>query len=126
VGPPHPVANIRPFRFNIPKNESNLHKKLRLLREDTQEFNKEFWIKHNTDFTAGREAFISKILAERYPNESNKKTISAEDMSEFYKMFLDQQWKTHMTYNREWQKRNFNILALLFGVKIEGLFSRLK
>lgn len=29
-------------------------------------------------------------------------TLSADKMSEFYKSFLDQNWKSHFEYNREW------------------------
>ena len=36
IGPPDPVSNLRRVRFYIPPNESPLHKKYRLLREDTQ------------------------------------------------------------------------------------------
>ena len=36
IGPPDPVSNLRRLRLHVPPDESALHKKCRLLREDTQ------------------------------------------------------------------------------------------
>ena len=94
-----------------------------MLRLDTQEFNQKFWLRHNSEFKKGREAFVKKILAEKYPNEEkHKTTVDASEMSIFYKSFLDAQWKAHLDYNYEWQKRNFAIMFLALRVKIENLF----
>lgn len=64
-------------------------------------------------------------MQEKYPHEVNKKTISTEEMSEFYKSFLDSQWKAHLNYNLEWQKRNFTIAALSLLVGFENLFRKI-
>jgi len=72
-----------------------------------------------------REKFVTKLLKERYPHDVNKKTISTEEMSEFYKKFLDSQWSAHLGYNVEWQKRNFKIAALSFLVGIENILRRI-
>jgi apoptogenic protein 1 len=76
-------------------------------------------------FFQSREKFVDKLLKERYPHEVNKKTISTEEMSEFYKNFLDSQWSAHLSYNIEWQKRNFRIVALSFAVAVENLLRRI-
>ncbi len=71
-----------------------------------------------------REKFVAKVMREKYPHELNKKTISTEEMSDFYKTFLDAQWSSHLNYNLEWQKRNFTIAALSILVGFENLFKR--
>lgn len=40
-------------------------------------------------------------------------------MSEFYKKFLDDNWKIHLKYNFEWYKRNFELLFLTLRVNLE-------
>ena len=48
---------------------------------------------------------MAKTIKEKYPNDP-KKNLTADEMSIFYKEFLDQKWKTHLEYNKEWQKSN--------------------
>ena len=50
IGPADHVSNIRPIRYHIPINESSLHLKYRLLRQETETFNHNFWAKHNKEF----------------------------------------------------------------------------
>ena len=66
-----------------------------------------------------RETYTQKIIKERYPNDASKTSLNAEEMSEFYKDFLDRNWSAHFHYNIEWQKRNFTIvfLSVLVGIQ---------
>ena len=61
--------------------EKCLQVKLRLVRQETQMFNQEFWVEHNTAFKQGRENFINNLLAVKYPTEKDKKTLTSEEMS---------------------------------------------
>lgn len=38
----------------------------------------------------------------RANKQESEDSLSADKMSEFYKSFLDSNWKTHFNYNREW------------------------
>jgi len=122
VGPPHPVSNLRPVRFARPTNETGLAVRLRKLRQDTQQFNQEFWVEHNTSFSEGRRAYISRVMKEKYPGQTDKQTLTAEEMSGFYREFLNSNWKDHVKYNIEWQKRNWKIIGLGGLVQIQKLF----
>ena len=55
--------------------------KLRLLRQQTQDFNQQFWLKHNTEFKKGREDFIKHLLQTKYADQKNKKTLTSDEMS---------------------------------------------
>ena len=121
-GPPHSVSNLKLAKFKKPANENSVEKRLRVLREETQEFHHKFWTKHNTEFTEARKQFVNKLLKEKYSHEKNKKNVSATEMSEFYKSFLDSRWSEHLNYNLEWQRRNFTILYLGIRVKFQKLF----
>lgn len=124
IGPPDPVTNLRQVRLHIPPNESKLHERYRLLREDTHRWNDKFWRRHNRAFARGKEDFVAKVLKERYPGEPGKNTVTAEEMSEFYREHLNSKWRLHLDYNLEWQHRNFRILGLSFLVALENLFRR--
>lgn len=60
-----------------------------------------------------KEAFTK---AHKKPDED---TVSADQMSEFYKTFLDTNWRSHFNYNREWYLRNARILLLSYRTKLE-------
>ncbi|RZB77456.1 dolichyl-diphosphooligosaccharide--protein glycosyltransferase subunit 1-like, partial [Asbolus verrucosus] len=57
-----------------------------------------------------RQKYIEKkqVLGEE------KRQLTADEMSEFYKNFLDKHWETHLRYNFEWYTRNFALLFLAF------------
>lgn len=110
IGPPDPVSNLRPIVFARPAKETYLEKKYREHREDTQRWNQEFWFKHNTNFTKERKEFQESLKAQ------GKVEVTADDMSVFYKRFLDKNWQSHFNYNISWYKRN--LMILLFGIAV--------
>lgn len=50
IGPPDKYSNLRPIHFYIPENESPLEQKLRELRQETQDWNQQFWADQNLAF----------------------------------------------------------------------------
>lgn len=70
-----------------------------------------------------REAYIDKLLTEKYSDQPNKSTLTSDEMSVFYKDFLNRQWSSHVTYSLEWQKRNAKILVLSFLVHCQKWLS---
>lgn len=52
--------------------------------------------------------------------------ISADQMSVFYKSFLDKNRRIHLMYNISWYLKNFEMLTLAFAVEVEKLLSRLR
>lgn len=122
VGPSDPLTNLRPLKLKAVPGESQRETRLRELRLEAQEFNRAFWLKHNREFAEARGEYVRGVLADHYPEAaSNKKTLSADEMSAFYKAFLDDKWKSHLAYNVEWQKRNFAIVALALRIKVEKI-----
>ncbi|XP_015437023.1 PREDICTED: apoptogenic protein 1, mitochondrial [Dufourea novaeangliae] len=115
IGPPDPVSNLRPIIFARPQNETDLEKKYREAREDTQIWNQNFWTSHNASFIEERKRFQNKLKAQ------GKDTITADDMSVFYKQFLDKNWKSHLNYNISWYKRNVKLLCLEIWVRVSKL-----
>ena len=122
IGPPRKISNLRPVKFAVSSEETELQARLRSLRQETQKFNQDWWTKHNTDFREGREEFIKDILETKYPNEPDKTTLSADEMSIFYGDFMNKHWRSHLDYNKEWQKRNWTIIWLMFRVNLQSLF----
>ncbi|XP_043515869.1 COA8 family protein CG14806, mitochondrial [Frieseomelitta varia] len=115
IGPPDPVSNLRPIIFARSENESRLEKKFREAREDTQLWNQNFWTEHNNNFQKERSQFQETLKAQ------GKTSITADDMSVFYKEFLDKNWQMHFNYNIAWYKRNIKLLLLEIRVRISKL-----
>lgn len=51
IGPPNPLSNMRPIVYRIPENETQLEKRLRHLRQETEDWNHEFWSLQNLTFS---------------------------------------------------------------------------
>ncbi|XP_018335542.1 APOPT family protein CG14806, mitochondrial [Agrilus planipennis] len=117
IGPPDPVSNLRPIIRYINLNETVLQKKLRQLHDETQIWNQKFWSEHNARFIQEKHEYIKQ------KSNDDKSNLTPDEMSEFYKSFLDKNWETHVNYNFEWYKRNFSILLLSLRVYLEDIRS---
>nr|XP_057947166.1 cytochrome c oxidase assembly factor 8 [Doryrhamphus excisus] len=126
IGPPNPLSNLRPVVYRVPENESELEERLRTLRQDTEDWNHNFWTKQNIDFSQEKEAFIAsqlkaKGLSER-DEQGRRRALSSEEMAVFYKSFLDKNRERHVIYNKEWYRRNFTITFLMARVTLHNLW----
>ncbi|XP_034248928.1 COA8 family protein CG14806, mitochondrial [Thrips palmi] len=119
IGPPNQLSNLRPVVFSIPRNESKLEREFRLERDKVQKWNEDFWIRHNSAFLKESNEFRHKKL--QSSTDSDNKSLSAEEMSEYYKNFLDKNWRLHVSYNFQWYRKNFNLLYMAFKVQLSKL-----
>uniref|UniRef100_H0XD74 Cytochrome c oxidase assembly factor 8 n=2 Tax=Otolemur garnettii TaxID=30611 RepID=H0XD74_OTOGA len=130
IGPPDKYSNLRPVHFYIPENESPLEQKLRELRQDTQEWNQQFWANQNLTFSKEKEEFIHSTLKakglELRTESGQRATLNAEEMAAFYERFLSKNFQKHMCYNREWYKRNFAITFFMGKVALERIWNKLR
>lgn len=114
IGPPNSISNLRPIIRQRLLHETPLQQKLRELQDETQAWNEKFWSEHNTKFIKEKESYIKS----RLNPDDERKTLTADEMSEFYKAFLDYNWKTHVKYNFEWYSRNLTLLFLALKVNL--------
>ncbi|GLH07609.1 APOPT family protein CG14806, mitochondrial [Gryllus bimaculatus] len=117
IGPPDKISNLRPVIVHIPKEESSIEKQFRLKREEIQKWNETFWSNHNTKFFEQKEKFTANH-AKKYSSESSVSPMTSDEMSVFYKKFLDENWKTHQMYNVEWYRKNIGLLLLALRVTV--------
>ncbi|KAK9765822.1 hypothetical protein K7432_005539 [Basidiobolus ranarum] len=113
IGNPDPISNIRPVKYYVPANESPEDTEWRLWNERVDKLHQDFWSNNNRKFLKEKEEYVSKIKQE-------KGSVSAEDLSIFYKSFLNDSYSRHLNYNKTWIKENFKMLlpglkALLRG-----------
>ncbi|XP_030564427.1 APOPT family protein CG14806, mitochondrial [Drosophila novamexicana] len=120
IGPPDPKSNLRPYVRHYDENETELANKLRLLRIEVEKWNMDFWTKHNQRFYEEKADFI------RLHKLSGNDELSADQMSVFYKTFLDKNRRIHMMYNISWYIKNFDMLTLAFAVEVQQLFNRIR
>ncbi|KAJ8290346.1 hypothetical protein GJAV_G00011690 [Gymnothorax javanicus] len=130
IGPPDRLSNLRPIIYHIPENESPLERRLRHLRQETEDWNHQFWSNQNVTFSKEKDEFIHRFLMSqglsRRDENGRKRTLSTEDMAVFYKEFLEKNCAKHSSYNREWYKRNFSITVLMGRVALHRIWRRLK
>ncbi|KAM4625008.1 cytochrome c oxidase assembly factor 8 [Polymixia lowei] len=117
IGPPNRLSNLRPIIYHIPENETELERRLRNLRQETEDWNQEFWAKQNVTFNEEKDTYIisqlkAKGLSER-DEQGRKQKLNSEEMAVFYKSFLDSNRIRHSNYNKEWYRRNFTITLLM-------------
>ena len=79
-------------------------------------------------FWQEKRAFITNKLREKYngisKNDDQPQVLTAEEMAEFYKAFLDKNYSQHMRYNMQWYKKNFSNLRLALMTWIESKFTK--
>lgn len=112
LGPPDKKSNIRPIVRYIPIDESELQERVRLRRAEVASWVDKFWRNHNKRFITEKEEFIALHKTPEQP------TVPADKMSEFYKAFLDKNWKVHTYFNISWYIKNFELLFLSIQVNI--------
>ncbi|XP_049452726.1 cytochrome c oxidase assembly factor 8 [Epinephelus fuscoguttatus] len=126
IGPPNPLSNLRPIVYRVAENESELEKRLRHLRQETEDWNHEFWTKQNISFSKEKEAFIISQLKAKgltlRDEEGRRRSLNSEEMAVFYKSFLDTNRIRHANYNKEWYRRNFTITLLMAQVTLKNMW----
>ncbi|EDV38440.1 uncharacterized protein Dana_GF19449, isoform A [Drosophila ananassae] len=119
IGPPDAQSNLRPYVRHYGDQETELARKLRLKRIEVEAWNMDFWTRHNKRFYEEKDDFIRL-------HKEGETEVSADRMSEFYKSFLDKNWRIHLMYNISWYLKNFDILTLAAAVQVQRLLSRAK
>ncbi|KAL0969020.1 hypothetical protein UPYG_G00221650 [Umbra pygmaea] len=126
IGPPNRLSNLRPIIYHVPENETELEKKLRILRQETENWNHAFWTNQNVTFNNEKNYFILSQLKEKGITERDekgrKRTLNSEEMAVFYKHFLDENCSRHANYNKEWYRRNFAITLLMGRLAFHNLW----
>ncbi|XP_073426206.1 cytochrome c oxidase assembly factor 8 [Dendrobates tinctorius] len=130
IGPPDRYSNLRPIKYFVPADESPLERKLRDLRQETENWNQRFWANQNLTFLKEKEEFIISNLHAlglgQRDEEGRKRTLDAEVMAYFYKDFLSKNFTKHSQYNREWYKRNFTITFLMAQVTLQRALKKIR
>ncbi|KAL5463294.1 hypothetical protein EMCRGX_G032186 [Ephydatia muelleri] len=142
IGPPDPVSNIRPIKRRDPRNDAE--KALHKLEEDIWKFNHNFWseqnskfdkvstypqsVPHSTILWQCKALFIEKTLSERRQqgNDEPVQKLTANELSAFYKQFLNERYGEQAMYFRCWFQRNVALTWLLLKVRVYNLLRRQK
>eukprot|EP00731_Ephydatia_muelleri_P027794 Em0019g667a len=126
IGPPDPVSNIRPIKRRDPRNDAE--KALHKLEEDIWKFNHNFWSEQNSKFDKCKALFIEKTLSERRQqgNDEPVQKLTANELSAFYKQFLNERYGEQAMYFRCWFQRNVALTWLLLKVRVYNLLRRQK
>ncbi|VDD95977.1 unnamed protein product [Enterobius vermicularis] len=114
VGPPDKVSRIRPIRLRRLHDETSTERKFREFWENMNEWNHRFWETHNLLYEKRKAEFI----AHKKSNSLLHEKPTANELSDFYKSFLNENYESLAAYNREWYSRNFKLLWLAAQVSV--------
>lgn len=89
-------------------------------RAEVHEWVDKFWRNHNKRFFTEKDDFIKKHKT------ADQESVPADKMSEFYKAFLDKNWKMHVYFNISWYIKNFELLFLALQVNLEKGIRRIR
>lgn len=84
------------FRLRRLDNESPLERDYRTAREALNQWNSDFWANHNTLFERQKAEFVEK----KQKQLGRLEHVSANELSEFYRDFLNQRHAAMMAYNK--------------------------
>ncbi|KAI5729053.1 hypothetical protein M8J77_024798 [Diaphorina citri] len=72
-----------------------------------------------------REQYVEEMkmkIAEHKNCHKDDIVVTADEMSVFYKTFLDKHWYIHMNYNMEWYKKNAKLIVLALQSKLYRIY----
>ncbi|XP_046847277.1 COA8 family protein Y39B6A.34, mitochondrial-like [Xenia sp. Carnegie-2017] len=121
-GLPHKDSNIPTIEFSAVKNETKKEKRFRLYKLNLMAWHHEFWLKQNEKFNQEKKEYLQRRKDHRKITEGKE---SADDLSIFYKNFLDRNFYVHFAYQREWYKKNAWLFWFGLLVGIEKLQNKL-
>lgn len=99
-------------------NESELERQYRLAREELNQWNSDFWAEHNQLFDRQKSDFVERKQQELGRLEH----VSANELSEFYRDFLNDRHVAMMAYNKEWYRRNLQLIWPALKVNVVRFF----
>ncbi|KAF8943320.1 hypothetical protein BGZ47_005529 [Haplosporangium gracile] len=105
VGNPHPVSNLRPVLYPIPANESKEDRLFRERCERVDAFNQNFWVNNNAMFNKAKAEYEEKVRA-----TNGNQPVTTDELSVFYKDFLDRAYERQLNYNKQWWIENISLL----------------
>ncbi|XP_072172685.1 COA8 family protein CBG23705, mitochondrial-like [Diadema setosum] len=137
IGPADKRSNLRRVILRQPENESKAERMYREQREDTNEWNHQFWSQQNEKFIKAKEKFVKSRLEEKkreaeISTENSevlsdvKQVLSAEEMAKFYQEFLKDNRKVFQDYNKQWYYRNFSLLIPAIKANLHRLLRKNK
>ncbi|EFP13388.1 hypothetical protein GCK72_021596 [Caenorhabditis remanei] len=122
VGPPDNVSKIRKIMLRRVANESELERQYRTAREELNQWNSDFWAEHNQLFDRQKSDFVEK----KQKALGRLEHVSANELSEFYRDFLNDRHVAMMAYNKEWYRRNLQLIWPALKVNVIRFFRMAK
>ncbi|XP_071795917.1 COA8 family protein CBG23705, mitochondrial-like [Asterias amurensis] len=129
IGPVDKRSNLRQIRFTERDNETETERAYREMREEIYVWNHTFWARHNQNFIEAKEHFVKEVLESKegglLDEDGARRVLSADEMAEFYKEFLQENQQILKQYNRDWYRRNTALLWPAFKVALQRQFRKL-
>ncbi|RDX56729.1 hypothetical protein OH76DRAFT_1336418 [Lentinus brumalis] len=135
VGPPDPISHLRPVIYDDAPPPPPPHVRhpyslreftgdtreyqWKMLRQEIDAFNHNFWKESNTRFYAAKEAVLQSLPEGTTPEQREAA------LTDFYYSWVVQERTRLDKYGEEWRRRNWDAILLGARVHYEKLLSRI-
>jgi hypothetical protein len=119
VGPPDPDSNLCTIKLKPARNKAEL--KLQSLQLKVHDFNHNFWKEHNQQFQKAKSLYISQKLSE---SDMTRDKLTVDELSDFYKKFLNENYVNHKNYLKEWSILNFRLTWEMLKYNVINILRR--
>ncbi|XP_033120990.1 COA8 family protein CBG23705, mitochondrial-like [Anneissia japonica] len=110
IGPINKLSNIRFIDYKRLENESDVERAYREMKEENLKWNHSFWEEQNKLFVKAKEQFTTQMLKlngmDVVNEDGTKNVLTADEMAQFYQLFLEDHKERMASYNKDWYRRN--------------------
>lgn len=117
VGKPQLLSRLRYVEVIRRNDETEREREYRMHYEDIQNWNNEYWSQNNELFNRSKAEYIRR----NFGHMNEQEALSHDQLSDFYRDFLEENRDRHVRYNKIWYKNHISLLHSSICAKLSRL-----
>lgn len=121
VSKPQLLSRLRYVEVIKRQDETRDERAYRLHYEELQKWNNHYWAENNELFNKSKADYIKR----NFGNIDEQEALSHDQLSDFYRDFLEENRDRHVEYNRIWYGNHLSLLSNSINAKLSRLKANL-
>lgn len=117
VGKPQLLSRLRYVEVIRREDETDKEREYRTHYEDIQNWNNKYWAENNELFNRRKTEYIKR----NFGNMNEQEALSHDQLSDFYRDFLEENRDRHVRYNKIWYRNHLSLLHSSINAKLSRL-----
>lgn len=117
VSKPQLLSRLRYVEVIKRQDETDAERDYRLHYESIQNWNNKYWAENNELFNRSKADYIKR----NFGNINEQEALSHDQLSDFYRDFLEESRDRHVEYNRIWYGNHLSLLHSSINAKLSRL-----